>query len=281
MKRLTLYICFLLFLASECLALPRIVIERQLAKQGRCFTVTLVSPEGISAATAGFLGKKVKFFRAGDDLRAIIGVPLAQRPGYYPLSLNFVNDRGETEQFVKSVKVLPCKFPHVSFWLKPEKHRLLSTPAVVNEWELIAQPLRLEGEEQAWQRKFILPVKGRISMPFGVIEKVNGKKQGRHRGCDIAVPVGSQVRAANSGTVVFAQKLTVYGGTMVVDHGQGIHTIYLHLSKFLAKEGQRVAKGEVIALSGNTGYSSGPHLHWGMSVHDLRVDPLQWTKVAF
>ena len=94
------------------------------------------------------------------------------------------------------------------------------------------------------------------------------------------MPIGTKVKAANNGKVVFAQKLSAFGGTIVIDHGQGVHTLYFHLSKFLAVVGQEVSKGTVIALSGNSGISSGPHLHWGMSVHDLRVNPLQWTKTA-
>jgi murein DD-endopeptidase MepM/ murein hydrolase activator NlpD len=267
--------------SGYCLALPRVMIDSANAKQGKCFTIRLVPPEGITAASAEFLGKKIKLFKQGDDYRAIIGIPVAQKTGPYPLSLNMTGINGKTTKLVRSVKVLPYKFPRVSFWLKPSKRKLMATPAVVEEWALIDKPLLVEREEQAWKRNFILPVKGQVSMYFGTIEKVNGKSQGRHRGCDIAVPIGTKVSAANDGTVVFAQKMTVYGGTMVIDHGQGIHTIYLHLSKFLAKVGQEVTKGEVIALSGNTGYSSGPHLHWAMSVHDLRVDPLQWTKTSF
>ena len=283
MGRIAVFLC--LFVLS-CPAIawagqPQLLIDSKMARPGKCFEVKLISPEGITAASAEFLGKKIKFFKQGDDYRAIIGVPLAQKTGPYPLALNITVVEGKTARIAKSVKVLPSKFPHVSFWLKPEKHKLMATAAVVDEWAVIDKPLLIEQEEQAWKRNFILPVKGQISMYFGTIEKVNGKSQGQHRGCDIAVPIGTRVSAANDGTVVFAQKMTVYGGTMVVDHGQGIHTIYLHLSKFLAKVGQAVSKGDIIALSGNTGYSSGPHLHWAMSVHDLRVDPLQWTKYAF
>ena len=283
MKKLT-YIAILasvVLSSNYCFASPKIVIDAKLAKQGKCFTIRLVSSEGVTAASAGFLGKKIKLFKQGDDYRAIIGVPIAQRTGKYPLTLYITGAKSKTTRVVRSVKVLPYKFPHASFWLKPEKRKLMSTPAVVDEWAVIDKPLLVEREKQAWKRNFILPVKGQISMYFGTIEKVNGKSQGQHRGLDLAVPAGTKVSAANNGTVVFAQKMTVYGGTMVIDHGQGIQTIYLHLSKFLAKVGQEVSKGEVIALSGNTGYSSGPHLHWAMSVHDLRVDPLQWTKKAF
>ncbi len=277
------YVCLIsmLLFQSGSLAQPQVMIGAGQAKQGRCFEVRLVSAEGITGATAGFLGRQIRFFRAGDDWRAIIGVPMGQKPGSYPLALEIVNAAGQPENLSQSVRVLPYKFPRVSFRMKPSKHKLIATPAVVDEWNVIDQPLLVEREEKAWQSRFILPAKGPVSMYFGTIERVNGKSQGRHRGCDIAVPAGSKVRAANNGTVVFARQTTVYGGTMVVDHGQGVHTLYMHLSKFLVEVGQTVSKGELIALSGNTGFSSGPHLHWMVSVHDLRVDPLQWTKYAF
>ena len=126
-----------------------------------------------------------------------------------------------------------------------------------------------------------MPVNGSVSMLFGTREFVNRKPRGQHRGLDLAVPAGTEVGAANSGKVVFAQKLKAFGGTVVIDHGQGIHSLYFHLSKFLAQVGDDVTKGQLVALSGNSGISTGPHLHWGMSVHNLRVDPLQWTKAAF
>jgi murein DD-endopeptidase MepM/ murein hydrolase activator NlpD len=282
-KRITIFItCLFVLAVSQAWAVfPRVTINAAQAKQGRCFEVRLVSAEGVPGATAGFLGRQVRFFRTGYDYRAIIGVPMGQKPGSYPLALEIVNTLGKTEKIAKNVTVLPNKFPRVSFRMKPSKHKLIATKAVADEWNEIDKPLQIEKDGQAWQKRFILPAQGPVSMYFGTIERVNGKSQGRHRGCDIAVPVGTKVFAANNGTVVFAQKTMVYGGTLVIDHGQGVHTLYMHLSKFLAKVGQEVAKGELIALSGNTGFSSGPHLHWMVSVHDLRVDPLQWTRYAF
>jgi murein DD-endopeptidase MepM/ murein hydrolase activator NlpD len=77
--------------------------------------------------------------------------------------------------------------------------------------------------------------------------------------------------------VVFADDLKAFGGTVVIDHGQGVNTLYFHLSKIGVTVGQSIKKGEAIGLTGNTGISSGPHLHWGLSVHNVRVDPNQWV----
>jgi murein DD-endopeptidase MepM/ murein hydrolase activator NlpD len=177
--------------------------------------------------------------------------------------------------------VRKTKFPFVSFWLKPAKKKLFTGDLIAREWARIEKTLLVEFERQRWRGLFTLPAKGPTSMVFGTIERVNGRRTGQHRGLDIAVPMGTKIKAPNHGRVVFAEHLKAFGGTIVLDHGQGVHTLYFHLSKFLAKVGQEVSKGDIIALSGNSGISSGPHLHWGMSVHNLRVDPGQWTRMAF
>jgi hypothetical protein len=251
-------------------------------QQGGCLAITAVAVEGVAEIKGVFLGQKFKFFAGADSLRGIIGIPPEQKPGTYPLKLFVTSAGGRQTEQVYSITVKSARFPVVSFWLKPAKKKLLTAKDLVaEEWGRIEKVLVKEEPVQSWSGKFIRPVSGEVSMLFGTREYVNKKKRGAHRGLDLAVPIGTKVKAANGGRVVFAQKLTAFGGTIVVDHGQGIHTLYFHLSKFLATVGQEVSKGTVIALSGNSGISSGPHLHWGMSVHDLRVDPQQWTHYAF
>jgi len=252
-----------------------------IAPQGKCIAIQVSSPEGISRIEGQFLGQKFECFRMGDDFKGIVGIPPEQKPGVYELSLIIDKGEGESSLVNNKVKVVKAKFPSVSFWLKPAKKKLLTADLIAQEWARIEKYLVVENLEQGWQGKFMLPAKGPASMAFGTIEYINKKLSGRHRGYDIAVPMGTEVAAPNNGKVVFAEKLKAFGGTMVLDHGQGIHTLYFHLSKFMAGIGQNVSKGDVIALSGNSGISSGPHLHWGISVHNLRVDPVQWTKYAF
>jgi hypothetical protein len=251
------------------------------AQQGRSFELTFSSLEGVSRGQAVFLDHRVSFYPAANGFKAIIGVPCELKPGKYPLTLNLTKRNGVTVHRAGTVKVARTKFPSVSFWIKPAKKKILTSDIVGHEWALIEKVLIKEEPTQSWTGRFIRPVSGEVSMVFGTQEYVNRKKRGQHRGFDIAVPIGTKVAAANNGTVVFARKLTAFGGTIVIDHGQGVHTLYFHLSKFLAEVGQAVNKGDVIALSGNSGISSGPHLHWGMSVHNLRVDADQWTKHAF
>ncbi|MFH1542889.1 MAG: M23 family metallopeptidase, partial [bacterium] len=174
--------------------------------------------------------------------------------------------------------VWATNFPSSRYYLPPAKEKLKAPQIVDNEWPQIEKVLLVEDSDKLWQGRFSPPNGGRISQGFGYKTIVNGKASGAHRGTDIATYEGQTVLAPNRGKVVMAQNFQAFGGTMVLDHGQGIHTLYFHLSSFEAEVGTVVEKGDIIAKSGNTGVSSGPHLHWGMSVHNLRVDPMQWVK---
>lgn len=128
---------------------------------------------------------------------------------------------------------------------------------------------------------FLWPVKGRISGRFGNARVYNGQPgsghsgHSGHSGMDIAAPTGTPVKAPAAGIITFADaNLYLTGGTVVLDHGFGISSNFLHLSRIDVKVGDRVAQGQVIAAVGSTGRSTGPHLHWGMNWFDVRIDPL-------
>ncbi len=277
MKRSAFTIICLLILVCVGFASMKVVAPSA-AWQGNVAVIKLVSAEGVHEASGLFLKKTFNFYRDGADWRGIIGIPLEQAPGTYPLKISVKNENNREQIIKRKIAVKGIKYPAMSFKLKPAKKILLEPDIVQADWGKIEKVLIVEEQKQGWQGKFILPVDGPISMLFGSREFVNGQKRGQHRGIDLAVVTGTTVEAANGGQVVFAGNLKVFGGTIVIDHGQGIQTLYFHLSKLLTKTGDQVAKGEPIALSGDTGSSSGPHLHWGMSVHNLRVDPLQWVK---
>ena len=126
---------------------------------------------------------------------------------------------------------------------------------------------------------FRWPVEGRLSGRFGSqrIYVVNGKDvpKSPHPGMDIAVPQGTPVKAPASGIVTFADaNLYLTGGTVLIDHGRGISSNFLHLSRIDVKVGEHVEQGQVIGAVGMTGRATGPHLHWGMNWFDVRLDPL-------
>ena len=122
---------------------------------------------------------------------------------------------------------------------------------------------------------FIWPVEGRISGRFGNQRVYNGTPGTPHSGMDIAAPQGTPVKAPAAGIVTFAAPdLYLTGGTLLIDHGQGVSSNFLHLSRIDVKPGQYVQQGQIIGAVGATGRATGPHLHWGMNWFDVRIDPL-------
>jgi biotin carboxyl carrier protein len=160
-------------------------------------------------------------------------------------------------------------------------------PASVNPPPQIAARIETEQARVAAARErdddrtdfvtpFTWPVQGRISGRFGNARVYNGQPSpAGHSGMDIAAPTGTPVKAPAAGIVSFAAPdLYLTGGTVLLDHGYGVGSNFLHLSRIEVKVGQRIAQGQVIGAVGATGRATGPHLHWGMSWFDTRIDPL-------
>ncbi len=145
---------------------------------------------------------------------------------------------------------------------------------IERERSLIRAGIAGDTAEAYWRQGFIEPVKGRISGSFGGQRIMNGIPKNPHAGMDIAVPVGTEVKASSAGVVTLAAADLFYSGNVVVlDHGYGLHTIYAHLSEIKVKRGDIVKQGDIIALSGKTGRVTGPHLHWGASYNGIKFNP--------
>jgi murein DD-endopeptidase MepM/ murein hydrolase activator NlpD len=141
----------------------------------------------------------------------------------------------------------------------------------------LSKAARLRATERTdFAQPFIWPCVGRISGSWGNQRVLNGVPKQPHFGVDIAVPTGTPVKAPAGGIVSLAEPDMYYsGGTVMLDHGLGLSSQFMHLSKLLVKTGDEVKQGQVIAESGATGRASGPHLHWGMTWFDVRVDAAQ------
>jgi biotin carboxyl carrier protein len=135
---------------------------------------------------------------------------------------------------------------------------------------------RLRDDDRTdFAQSFVWPVQGRISGRFGNARVYNGQPGSGHSGMDIAAPNGTPVLAPAAGVVTFAgPDLYLTGGTLLLDHGYGVSSNFLHLSRIDVKVGDRVQQGQVIGAVGATGRATGPHLHWGMNWFDVRIDPL-------
>jgi len=123
--------------------------------------------------------------------------------------------------------------------------------------------------------KFILPMQSNITSDFGTARVYNGSLKGYHSGTDFRAKMGTPIIAANDGKVVLVKKRFYSGGTVIIDHGEGIYTCYFHMSKFNVKADQLVQKGELLGLSGKSGRVTGPHLHFSARIDGVQVDPLQ------
>ncbi|MEO8000936.1 MAG: M23 family metallopeptidase, partial [Arenimonas sp.] len=139
--------------------------------------------------------------------------------------------------------------------------------------EVTAARLRND-DRQDFDSPFIWPVEGRISGVYGSQRIYNGTPKSWHSGLDVAALQGTPVKAPAGGIIIFANPdLFLTGGTILIDHGMGISSNFLHLSRLDVKIGDRVEQGQVIGLVGATGRATGPHMHWGMNWLKVRIDP--------
>jgi murein DD-endopeptidase MepM/ murein hydrolase activator NlpD len=163
------------------------------------------------------------------------------------------------------------------------------TPSKADETEILRERTDVKNAfalsdnlAQSWKNGFILPLKGRISGHFGNQRIFNDVPKNPHNGTDIAAPNGTKVLAAGDGKILLAGGNYFYSGNMVIiDHGQGLQTIYAHLSKVLVKVGDVVKKEDIIGLVGATGRATGPHLHWGATVNNVRFRPHSLLEDGF
>lgn len=144
---------------------------------------------------------------------------------------------------------------------------------IEEDQRLAREARQIDSPRTDFLQKFIWPCKGRISGVFGSQRILNGEPKQPHYGVDVAVPVGTPVRAPAGGVVTLASPDMYYtGGTLMIDHGQGVASAFLHLSKLKVKVGDVVKQGDIVALSGMTGRATGPHLDWRMNWFDSRID---------
>jgi murein DD-endopeptidase MepM/ murein hydrolase activator NlpD len=137
----------------------------------------------------------------------------------------------------------------------------------------------LDTGSQGWRQRFIWPVTGRLSGLFGSQRIYRGTPGSYHSGTDVARPTGTDFVAPADGVVILAVKspFTLEGNLLMLDHGMGLNSAFLHCSQILVREGQAVKQGQVIGKVGMTGRATGPHLHWSIKWQDARLDPLLFT----
>lgn len=210
---------------------------------------------------------------------AFIGAPRTSKSGGYFLQAQFKLSSGF--KFHKQVKITLAypKLKKGKVALSKKKNGLSTNFQKLRvENKLIGNGFSQKTAKLYIEEGFKLPAQGRMTSFFGALRTYNGEYTRSHAGVDIANKIGTSVVAPNKGRVVLSQDLEVHGKTVMIDHGFGVVTIYNHLNERLVKKGQMINKGDALGRVGMTGVATGPHLHWGMSVQNVRVDPLKWVK---
>lgn len=151
------------------------------------------------------------------------------------------------------------------------------------ELDQINAARRMNVESDGWRQSFIWPARGRISGVFGSQRIYAGQPGAPHSGVDVAGPVGAQVVAPADGVVILAASspFTLEGNLLMIDHGMGLNSAFLHLSKIHVSKGDRVTRGQLVGAIGATGRATGPHLHWGMRWKAERIDPAPLAGAMF
>ncbi|AVL71447.1 MULTISPECIES: peptidoglycan DD-metalloendopeptidase family protein [Oligella] len=249
-------------------------IEKQLHRPVPGGIAVLALAERGVVPTATYQGHAVLVVPNGDagGYLAIVGIGQKTKLGQHTLTVNY----GGTQELV-NFEVGAKKYR--------EQHIKLSSNRHVNPSQADLDRYKREAAEQTAAYKAFRdaipsnvvldrPVEGgRYSSPFGLRRFFNGEERNPHAGLDIAVPQGTPVKASADGVVTITGDYFFNGKTVFVDHGQGLISMYCHLSEIDVVKGQRVRRGEVIAKVGSTGRSTGPHLHWTVSLNNQRVDP--------
>lgn len=227
-------------------------------------------PPGTRAAKLGqtplHIAEEGRFFAAFD------------RDSPANLALHIIHDDGQEQ--VKSLAIAPRRWniqhinapltgaaPRADFWARRKP-----------ELDLIGAARAAQTDANGWQQDFIWPVKGRISGLFGRQRVYRGEPGSYHSGIDIAPGAGTPFAAPADGVVVLARGgFSLEGNLIIIDHGAGLNSAFLHASKILVNEGDSVRQGEIIGHVGASGRATGPHLHWSLKWHDARLDPLLFT----
>lgn len=238
------------------------------------------SPVKLNSLDGTWLGHKISFSynKGAMTWFALAGISLETAPGKYTLDLSGQQSASdEPVAFSRSFFVGRAVYPKIRVELAVEKKFTEPSPEQLQQ---IGEAKKVKDDylnrvtpDREWDGKFAEPADASISDVFGSQRIFNGVAQRPHLGLDFRVPTGTPVHAMNDGTVLLARPLYYEGNFIVIDHGQGLLTLYLHLSEFKVKEGDTVKRGQVIGLSGGTGRATGPHLHVAVRWQGTYLDP--------
>lgn len=263
--------------ATVLAATPSLELVPAVARPGDAVLLR-VSGAGEAAPTGTLGERKLAFWREGEEWRALAALPIETAPGSLPARL-----QAGGAAFGGELTVVEPGFAKHALTLAP---KFVKPPAAARK--------RMAADQKAFDRAFAQPFapplfraafdwprQDRRGGRFGDQRILNGEKASVHYGIDISGARGAPVAAADDGLVVLTRAAYMSGNTVVLWHGAGIFTVYFHLDRFRVKEGERVTRGQPIGVVGATGRATGPHLHWGVKVGGIYVDPESILAIDF
>jgi len=244
--------------------------------QGEVVVLTVTADAPLSAVRVHAFERAVPVVRLGESWRALIGIDLSAELGTYPVQIEADSPTGSATA-TQTLVLAPKEFP---------TRRLTVAPNFVNPPAAVSARIADEARElnALWRAAptepispalaFAPPVPHRANSAFGSRSIYNGEARAPHGGADFLSPTGTPIRAPAPGTVVLAKDLYYTGGTVILDHGLGLYSLFAHLSAITASIGDIVDTGVVVGRVGATGRVTGAHLHWTVRLNGARVDPL-------
>lgn len=264
-------------------AITQVEVEPLQMVQGGTTVIKVYAPPGITLR-GSLAERNLNFFSRDFGYVALQGIHAMTSPGLYPLSVEGETPDGRQFVFSQNVLIQDANFPYdPSLEVDP----ITIDPAVTEPerelWESLAIPVT---PQKMWDGGFASPVPADFrdcwTSFFGNRRSYNnGIYDSFHSGLDFCGRVGTELYAVAPGEVVYTNTLIVRGGVVVIDHGWGVYTAYDHLSQILVEPGMTVQTGQVIGLGGDTGRTTGPHLHWEVWVGGVQVNPMDWLTRSF
>lgn len=258
-------------------------IEANTVANGKTTIVKLINQENIQYKKAVLGKKEYKIFKN----------PFNKNEYYFLLPINYYAKIGEknivihfkenNKNFQKdlNINIIDANYPKEKLQVSSTKVDLSKEDKAraAKEYKEAMDVYNNVSLDSYIDSEFLVPLDSKITSDFGRARTFNGVLKSYHGGTDFRAAVGVPIVASNDGVVVIAKDRFYAGGSVVIDHGHGIHTSYFHLSKIKVQKGDRVEKSQIVGLAGATGRVTGPHLHFGIRVNGEQVDPLQFIKL--
>jgi len=291
MRRLAFLICIFLLPAAPGAAQAvvrqagdvTVHTDPRLAYPGGLFVVHVTSRRPLSAyLTAVFDGRRLPLFHTRRGYRALVPIPATLAAGEHALGIEIRTRRGRRRVAVP-VAVAPRAYPARTVVIPEPKRGLVLQPGVVRDGRQVQLLLRTVTPLQQWAGPFKPPVDAPPEYSYGApttyiggspVESMSDAIYGEyHRGLDYPVAPGTLVQAPAAGTVLLARQNALTGGTLLLDHGQGVISAFFHLERMEVVEGQTLVGRTPIGVAGETGIAAAPHVHWAVYVNGVALDP--------